>query len=401
MDKGKVIYRTDREYEEHFLALFRKAVERRSGSGASILAQLSGGMDSTAIVCMSDRIRLSQGARPENLIDTVSYYDDSEPNWNEKPFFTLVERTRGKCGIHIRASALDRSFEPLLNNYPLPGADRHTAQSEQRFEELIGPDKYRSILSGLGGDELLGGPPNALPALADDLVSLQLGRFFRQAFHWCIEMRMPLVQMIPRATLFAIGKYPRLPKATKRMPPWIGTALRAQYFALKAAENRPLTLGLCPTAVDNGVTWWNLLETLSHRFHALTKRYEYRYPFLDRDLVDFLLRIPANQLLRPGRRRFMMRNALRGIVPSEVLERRRKAYVSRGPSMLIPQNKQIIASLFKNSISADFGYIQWPQFNAALDQLAAGSIPEWVAPMIRTANLELWLRSAAAKACAA
>ncbi len=46
-------HKSDEEYEAHFLSLFQQSVERRTGPGAPILAQLSGGMDSTSIVCMS------------------------------------------------------------------------------------------------------------------------------------------------------------------------------------------------------------------------------------------------------------------------------------------------------------------------------------------------------------
>jgi asparagine synthase (glutamine-hydrolysing) len=42
--------KTDAEYETRFLTLFEQSVARRTGPGAPILAQLSGGMDSTAIV---------------------------------------------------------------------------------------------------------------------------------------------------------------------------------------------------------------------------------------------------------------------------------------------------------------------------------------------------------------
>jgi asparagine synthase (glutamine-hydrolysing) len=401
MAKSKVKYKTDEEYNQHFLSLFRRAVEHRSGPGAAVLAQLSGGMDSTAIVCMSDHIRLDQGARPEELIDTVSYYDDSEPNWDEKPYFTLVEESRGKRGVHIRTSALDRSFQPPPAEYLFPGADSRTPLAEDEVEERIGRGKYRAILSGLGGDELLGGPPNAVPELADYLISLQAGRFFRQSFRWSLEKRMPLIHMIAKTAKFSAEIYPRLPVTEKKMPPWISHDLRARYLALKAGEARPLSLGLSPTAIDNGVTWWNMLETLPHRFHALTVRYEFRYPYLDRDLVDFLLRVPADQLLRPGRRRFMMRRALRHIVPSEVLERRRKAYVSRGPLALIPQNHETISQLFTNPLSASAGFIQRHEFSAALDQMATGSMSEWLGPMIRTINFELWFQTALLKRCAA
>jgi asparagine synthase (glutamine-hydrolysing) len=401
MVRNKFIYKRDAEYDEHFRWLFMNAVERRSGPGRSVLAQLSGGMDSTAIVCMSDQIRLGLGASAEELIDTVSYYDDSEPNWNEMPYFSLVEEARGKRGIHIRTSALERSFQPPPAGYFFPGAESRTAFAEGAVEDCIGRGKYRAILSGIGGDELLGGPPNAVPELADYLVSCRAERFCRQSFRWCLEQRTPLIHMIAKTARFSAGIYPRMPATRKKLPPWISGRLQAQYFALKKTEARPLSLGLLPTSIDSAVTWWKLLETLPHRVQALTVRYEFRYPYLDRDLVDFLLRVPAGQLLKPGRRRLMMRRALRGIVPAEILERRRKAYVSRGPLMLIPQNRDAIAQLFATALSGDYGFIQVQQFRTALGQVGAGSTSEWLPSMVRAINLELWLRTAEAKSKAA
>ena len=43
---------------------------------------------------------------------------------------------------------------------------------------------------------------------------------------------------------------------------------------------------------------------------------EARYPFLDQTLIEFILSIPADQLLRPGERRSLMRRSLAGIVPA-------------------------------------------------------------------------------------
>ena len=56
-------------------------------------------MDSSAIVCMADSITKQ---RPDNFsrLDTISYYNDHEPNWNERPYFTEVEETRGRKGRH-------------------------------------------------------------------------------------------------------------------------------------------------------------------------------------------------------------------------------------------------------------------------------------------------------------
>jgi len=160
-------YATDAEYEQHFLSLFSQSVERRTGPGAAILAELSGGMDSTSIVCMSDRVQASHNP-PRSLIDSISYYDDSEPTWNERPYFSLVEELRGKTGIHTDTSLIARTFQShdsSLGEYLFPGADSSSIEREQHFESLDHGHRYRTILSGIGGDELLGGVPTPLPEL--------------------------------------------------------------------------------------------------------------------------------------------------------------------------------------------------------------------------------------------
>src|SRR6266513_2968600 len=48
----KTRYKTDREYEEHFKHLFRGAVRQRLRTDSPILADLSGGLNSSAIICM-------------------------------------------------------------------------------------------------------------------------------------------------------------------------------------------------------------------------------------------------------------------------------------------------------------------------------------------------------------
>src|SRR6185437_12148104 len=108
-DPGKQIrYRTDGEYEEHFRVAFSEAVRRRLRSDSPILAELSGGMDSSSIICIADDI-IARGSADTPRLDTISYYDDDEPNWNERPYFTKVEERRGRTGTHIDVN----SREPL------------------------------------------------------------------------------------------------------------------------------------------------------------------------------------------------------------------------------------------------------------------------------------------------
>lgn len=59
----------------------------------------------------------------------------------------------------------------------------------------------------------------------------------------------------------------------------------------------------------------------------------------------------AEQLVRPGHRRSLMRRALVGIVPDELLNRKCKEYIARGPMTATP------AVVRKNSCGQDLGRV--------------------------------------------
>src|SRR6266436_8553996 len=76
-DPGKRIrYRADAEYEEHFRTVFAQAVQRRLRSDRPVLAELSGGMDSSSIVCMADLV-IARGQAHCPRLDTISWFVSS------------------------------------------------------------------------------------------------------------------------------------------------------------------------------------------------------------------------------------------------------------------------------------------------------------------------------------
>ncbi len=159
-----IVYRCEAEYDEQYRYLFRQSVKRRIVPGREpILAELSGGVDSSSIVCTADKIVMEENQHGD-LIDTVSYFDDNERDWDERPYFTAVEKLRKKDGVHLDYSLRVPSYKPLVFSdrvYPYPGADSNSISHEQRFVDSVGGEKHRVVLSGTGGDELLGGcaPP--------------------------------------------------------------------------------------------------------------------------------------------------------------------------------------------------------------------------------------------------
>ena len=391
----KIVYGSDGEYDEHFLRLFRQAVQRRIGPGAPVLAELSGGMDSCSIVCMADQI-VKGRIGGTNPLDTVSYFDDTEPDWNERPYFTAVESWRNKRGIHIDWSSRVPSYEPLVlpdRIYPYPGVDRTSLDFADQFEQTVGAGRYRVIVSGIGGDELLGGVPAPMPQLADHLREGKLFRLISVAAEWCMVSREPLIHTLLGTMAFTFNLYRRPVPDRSAVPPWLSTELRQLCLCPRAHREKLHTiLARTPSAINNGRVWWALLETLPHLAPPLAGNYEYRYPYLDRDLVEFLHRVPREQLVRPGRRRFLMRRALKEIVPVEILERKRKAFVSHSPLTNLRNAQQRIEELFSHPLSADFGFIDRPRFLQAFRGELAGDL-KWIAPLTRAIGLELWLRS--------
>jgi asparagine synthase (glutamine-hydrolysing) len=394
VSKTKTRYHSDEDYEDHFLELFRQAVERRTGPGAPILAQLSGGMDSTSIVCMSDHIRRSRDESAD-LLDTISYYDDAEPTWNETPYFSIVETRRGKAGTHVCLSSIHQTFEvppPSMGMRLLPGMDRSRFEREKTIYAATCGKGYRSILSGIGGDEVLGGVPTPMPELADYLVSGDLRQLLERTVRWCLIDRSSFLHSLFATTKYAFSLYRAPQFDRKSIPPWIQAPLRK---ACRSAGKEQVGFGhdmtSTPSAIANGLAWWATMETLPHIFPASLARLEYRYPFLDKQLVDYLFSIPREQLVRPGRRRSLMRRALKGIVPLEILERRRKAYLIRGPLSTLRNAQSRVGSLFDSSHIGRHGFVSVPKLQASFEEIVAGRDLQWSHALMRAIAFELWL----------
>ena len=388
---------SDEEYERQFFTLFEQAVERRTAVGDPILAQLSGGMDSTSIVCMSDRIRRTRGCSTAELLETISYVLPSEPHWDEAPFISATERQRGKSGIHLETPFSDRVADPApveSGTQLFPGVTGSVMDFQRRFEASLGGKEYRVILSGVGGDEVLGGIPTPGPELADYLLRLDLSHLFRQGMEWSIALRVPLTQLLFGTAQFAFELFlPRL-RHSSAAPEWLTPKLRLHLESENEFEIPFLTrLRTRSTALSNFRTWSTLLETLPNQWPTPGVRYEYRFPYLDRDLVDFLFRIPRQQITRPGQRRSLMRRSLQQLIPTEVLNRRRKAYISRGPLVAVRNAHTQILALLEAPMLADAGWVDREALRASAEEVLSGRDSTRWGYLTRTLALELWLRS--------
>ena len=392
----RIRYRTDREYEEHFRTVFAEAVRRRLRSDRPILAELSGGRDSSSIVCMADAV-VARGAAETPRLDTLSMYDDSEPNWNERPYFTKVEEKRARVGWHINMGVQDQQEIAALQPTSEIPRDCCLAnpctdgRSSAQFRACLESQGNRVVLSGIGGDEVMGGVPTPTPELEDFLATAQFGRLAHQLKAWALQMKKPWFHLLFGAvrgflpdTLVGVPEY-------IRPAPWLQSDFVKHYWgALTGYPFRVKLLGPLPTFQENVAALEALRRELACSALPLEPPYEKRYPYLDRDLLEFMYAAPREQLVRPTKRRSLMRRALVGIVPDEILNRKTKAFVSRSPLVAISSGWAQFVGKTQNMLSGSLGIVDSERLYATLQKARRGEeVP--IVTLMRTIQIEGWL----------
>src|SRR6266446_4042881 len=392
--KSRIRYKTDAEYEDHFRHVFRRAVRRRLRTDSPALAELSGGLDSSSIVCTADDIIAKEGAEAPRL-DTLSFYDFTEPHWDDWTYLRLVETKRGRPGHHIDASKLGSS--PASMQYseflPLPGSLGFGQKLAAERGCIVRNGKYRVVLSGLGGDEFMGGNPDPREILADLIVQLKLANLAQQLIAWSLIKRRPWIQLFWQSLLIllpsSLGQYV---VEEAKVPSWINNVFAARTKLAKRRLGRKESFGAW---LPSRRSFIGGVLAMSNKMGELTLPSpvieEIRYPYLDQNLIEFVLSIPASQLLRPGERRSLMRRALIKWVPKEILSRRTKATGARTPIVALQRNWEELKSVFDSPISSSLGYINQPRFLEALRAVTHGDQHNSVL-LLRAISLEFWLR---------
>jgi asparagine synthase (glutamine-hydrolysing) len=395
-DPGKRLrYNTDAEYEEHFRTVFAEAVRRRLRSDSPVLAELSGGMDSSSIVCVADAV-IARGVAETLGLNTISYYDDSEPNWNERPYFSIVEEKRGRTGCHIdigrqRLFELESDIDHFAAT-PGSGGGR-TSESILQFAACMTSQGNRVVLSGIGGDEVTGGVPTPVPELEDLLASARFRQLAQQLKVWAINKRKPWFHLLlESARGFAPPMIVGVPKHM-RPAPWLDRGfVKRNRRALQGYESRLKLFGPPPSFQENVSTLDALRRQLTCDPPASEPPYEKRYPYLDRGLLEFLYAIPREQLVRPGQRRSLMRRALVGLVPDKLLSRKRKAFVVRGPTAAVSTEWASLAGIIQHMISSSLGVVDAGKFSEVLRKARDGQ-EVVIVTLMRTLRIEVWLRN--------
>jgi asparagine synthase (glutamine-hydrolysing) len=401
----RIRYKTDADYEEHFRSALATAVRRRLRSDRPVLAELSGGMDSSSIVCMADMVIALGGIECPRL-DTISWFDDSydelEPDSNELHWISKVEQKRGHVGFHInlreskaKEASSQRSFTSEFENdrfaaKPIPTSD--TPEHFNQYAAYMRSNGYRVVLSGLGGESATGGAvPTPSPELQNLLVRARFFTLARQLTAWAVKMRrhrLPLLWEAARRFFFAA---PLDGFTDLRSVPWFCPGfVRRNRAALCGYPNRLKLFGPLPNFQDNICTLDGDQRQMAFHGLRLDLLRDLRCPYLDRNFLEFMYAIPQEQVVGVGKRRYLMKRSLVGIIPSELLDRRRKAFL---PPETQKESSTESSSLAETEQHIDASYIRIidpDRFAEALQQARRNEkVP--IGGVMKTLRLESWL----------
>jgi asparagine synthase (glutamine-hydrolysing) len=385
----RTTYRSECEYEQHFEYLFRQSVGRRLRTNGPVLAGLSGGFDSTSVVCMADRVMKQQKCNV-TWLDTFSFLNTSEPDVDDVEYFTEVEKWRGRKGTHICIEGQDLALCCKDGTFePVPGPKQD--EKIRAWLDAALQREYRVILSGTGGDEMLGQALNPRVLIADSIFHFNPRLLVRQLVDWGLLMRYPWLQLFVQSAARLAARPRFWLRCNVEHPLWVISPSASDQCAEPQVQ---LTRGAwfwSAAARD----WFSTLVLLSRQLtYTPLGAQEIRYPFLDQDLVEFLVSIPSEQLLRPGERRSLMRRALKDLLPPGIVARRSKARGGRALITTVRKHWNELLGPGRTLLISELGYVDPTKFRIALERMKAGALSAESLPLLKALSLELWLRKA-------
>jgi asparagine synthase (glutamine-hydrolysing) len=376
-------YADERDAVHEFRSLFREAVRVRLGAPMSTWAQLSGGLDSSSVVAMAQD--LYEG---ERLAGTVTLVD-SLGGGDERPYSDAVVRRFG-----LRNDQLHDFWAWQDDGHAPPAVEGPRAlfpfyARERRTADVIRAGGGRVLLSGFGSDHYLLGHLNYM---ADMAGRGRVGAAVREAARWSIETRQSFWSLLGGEVL-----RPLLPSRVRSresgafaLPQWITpsfagrTDMAALLPAARAAADRPGSLfaGRVARDIRSIATWvdrWPYGEDV-----------EVRYPFLHRPLVEMGMRLPVNLRIRPETQKWVLREAMRGLLPDEVRTRVGKGTIDARILWSLERERHRIDALLRDPILGQMGCVDVVKLREAVDRARQGVVQNLVF-LMTTLSLETWL----------
>lgn len=335
---------TGAEAIDTFRELLRSSVQLRLRSDVPVGSALSGGLDSSTLVCLMHS--LLKGADAAHPIQTVtSCYTDKK--YDEWEYADEIVRTVGARPHRVFPDfdKLARDLERLLWHMDYPFGSTSMFAQWCVFE---GAHKagLKVMIDGQGADEQLAGYAGNEAALYAGLI--RRGKLFSlvdeiRAYkgyrgEWPAGFIISAIQqLLPAPVVRALpARYQVYKEAA---PPWLARRERSRVpWPVNLSQNLQQQVQVSPLP--------SLLRYEDRNSMAFSV--ESRVPFMDYRLIEFTLGLPENLILRRGERKFILRQAFKGVVPDKVLQRRDKmGFVSPEERWLKGEGKDWFAHMIE------------------------------------------------------
>jgi len=303
---------SDEEARERFRSSFARAVTWRMRSDVPVGSCLSGGLDSSSIVCQSRKV-VSDGD-----FHTFSACFE-EPKIDERPYIASIVAATGAEPHLIFPKATDfwEQFERLLwhQNEPFGSTNVY---AQWCVMQAARREHIPVLLDGQGGDETLCGYLKFRIFYLEGLLLSSPFRAVSEAIQW-LKKGIGARRRWDDVRRYCPGFLSGAGSLTKRVSPgnvWKECAShRVSLGAASSISERQkvdLTCSSLPVLLR--------LEDRNSMAHSI----ETRLPFLDYELAQFLVSCPASLKLRNGWSKWILRDALIGQLPEKVRQRRTK-----------------------------------------------------------------------------
>lgn len=334
-------YGRDEDYAEHFSELFGRAVADRAPHDARAAAYLSGGLDSSSVVCTAHAL-----GRP---LETFSLTFPGVPEADERSYIDAVTQRCGFQNHAIDATLLDAAIyrRRVPTSEELP-----EMPSDALGMSLLEAMRRRGLpvaLTGAGGDYGFAG---SFRHYAESLQRGDLGGLIRQIradralsdVGWSASelFTSGLRLVLPSAVRRALRPLGRPFGMGVRVPSWIDPSFASRTSLLDrlsaprtSCQSRSPARAHVSELFESG--WTARILEAGDRL-AAAHGVELRHPFFDRRLIEFAVALPETQRWRGTTTKFVLREGMRGRLPESVYARADKgdftAFVPRAVEAL-------------------------------------------------------------------
>ena len=388
--QGNYAESSDKYLQENFLDLLTSSIKQHLRSDVSVGSCLSGGLDSSSIVCL---IKVLLGEKSTNQQLTFSSCFENKA-FDERIYSDLIAKTTDAKNYKFFPdlnSALDNAIK-MLDFHDEPFGS--TSQFAQWFLfKNIQASGIKVVLDGQGADELLAGYHNTYGAYFHELLKGFQIRALLHEIKSCKNLHgygvFPLAKFFVSAV--AINKLGIRLGYKRGSPSWLNRDIFQEAKNNPGSKWENVSKDPLPNFLSILIQF-NLNALLRYEDRSsMAHSVEARLPFLDHRLVEFLFSLPSNFKIRNGWTKYILRQSMTDIVPDKVRLRKdkmgfvtpEKEWLTRIPSSTIDD------ILFSKSVK-ESGIIDMHKARRKIQAVQSGKEPFNFLPW-RILNFCLWI----------